>query len=265
MFCVSNIGRLSDEFYQISKIIMNNCMLLVKDHEHNMSFFRIVEVEFYVHSKSHADPYVNNNASFIKNGYWHIHNDADGYMHSLYVTIGDFHNVMGYMVIRSITDHNKRLIEGPYNVLKYVNSISDVSEIHDKIFCDEGLNIRIIVIRSPYKTRISMSPRVDLSLSNVKSTGDERFMYIMRPYRFTTIPHRLQSYKHILFLSILAEGKIAFDDLYHLFNIDQKVANEWITGFNKGRMDTTCKEFLTMNKSKLNTIRIQCQAYGLMG
>jgi hypothetical protein len=240
-------------------------MLLVKDHNGDMFFLRIVEVEFYVRSRFHSDPYMSSRKEFFKNGHWYIEYDFDGYMQSIYVTLGDCSNVAGYMIIRSVTDHHRKLIEGPYNVLKFVNSISDVSQVNNKICCDEALNVRIVVIKNEHRTPICMSPRVSLNLNDVMCTGDERFMYVMRSYRFTIVPHRLNTYKHILFLSVFAEGKIPFDDLCHLFDVDQEVAKEWLVVFDKGRKDTTCKEFLTMTKSRLDTVKTQCQAYGLMG
>lgn len=104
----------AEEFDLIANKILNGTSLIVRgparDHE-----FRIIEIEFYLHSAEHPDPFVHQSADQLDVGRWYFHKTGGSYRGGTFkglditFALGKY----GGILIRSLEQLGGELVEGP--------------------------------------------------------------------------------------------------------------------------------------------------------
>jgi hypothetical protein len=104
----------AEEFDTIADKIINGVCLVIRNgaDEH---VFRIAEIEFYLHSAEHPDPYVHQSQDQLDVGRWYFHRVGESYRGGTFkgLDITFAHGMYGGILIRSLVAADGEIIEGP--------------------------------------------------------------------------------------------------------------------------------------------------------
>jgi hypothetical protein len=176
--------------------------------------YTICELEYYMKSSAHNDPYVHCDKEQLNNETFYFHRIKnkgfkEGNFKGVDITIGNVHNSeYGGMLIRSIM-RDGTIIEGPCLVVQELmrshGDFAKVKDFHEEyIKSNPDLSIYnkaselYITDEFPLVHSCHCSPRVGLKLK-----GDDleaKIQYIMRSYRGTTMPSSLKKQKVTIIL-----------------------------------------------------------------
>ena len=145
------------------------------------NLFNITELEFYVYSSDHKDPYVHKKELQKEFGKFYVH-QKDGNYGGIDITFGDIEKeIYCGVLIRGLKSENGRFLSGPniikkeiYKILK-VSKYNELQEIVNKKIKFINKNIHKSVY---YSTRIGLKPKFEDYLKNGK--------YIYKLHRFIT-------------------------------------------------------------------------------
>ena len=173
-----------EDFMHIAKTLFNYTCLRMLD-----GTYRLVEIEFYLRSDMHPDPYVHANPEQLLSYKYYFHRHSNGtYKSGTYkgmdLTFGDADSETYFgILIRAIMDTSTgQVIEGPCNVVNHILGIYCADSIAD-MTDGEAMSIKRNVwdcILEPTdlfeRTDICVGPRIGLSAKYLE--------YQNRPYRF---------------------------------------------------------------------------------
>lgn len=177
-----NQGTCFDSYKRIAEKLMNGYVLQVR-----RKLYRIVDCEFYYHSKNHEDPYVHGHERQKEStGEWYFHGSG------LDITLSNGESYGG-ILIRGIAEikspappERADAIIGPLNVCTEIfKQIGSVVNEEPVKFCLVDMTGDLMFMRP---TQIFSVPRVGLN-GTLHNDND----YCNRPYRFLTflhLPHR---------------------------------------------------------------------------
>ena len=215
----------ADYYLKIMNYLLNQCKLVVDGNEHEL-----IELELYLHSKQHPDPFVHMNEQQMNFGTWYFHkggkrldsNFRGGTFKGLDIIFGSkTDNIYAGILIRSLCDKNNKLIEGSCNcvnhILSLVNKDNDIpgfikNHCNDlSIFNDSKNELYIKGLTSDMNISgltsnnsiIFCCPRVGLSLK--KGLPNQK-QYIMKNYRM--IQSHTQLYFDMTMLKQIKKGKV---------------------------------------------------------
>src|SRR5579871_4492522 len=122
------------DFSQFANYILNKTFISCNGHH-----LRICEIEFYLKSKEHPDPYVHDTPDQHTYGNWYFHKTGTGSYRGgtfkgLDITFGSADIAFG-VLIRSVYDSKIGIIEGP---CKSVNRILDLLEVKSIVDFTQG-------------------------------------------------------------------------------------------------------------------------------
>lgn len=178
--------------------------------------FRIAEVEAYVHSPHHADPYAHGDEGQAACGVWYFHRKGGTYKSGSFkgmdLACGDkAGNVFAGLLLRAVIDPLDKLIEGPCLVVDKILELNGKESIAafaaGRAAADllavstEGL--RLAPAAEPRCDPVRSSARVGLVLrqETTDAKGPKTHMqgrpieFCTRPYRFSTVASRLTKYR----------------------------------------------------------------------
>lgn len=166
-------------FASFANYILNKTVIIC-----NNVNLRICEIEFYLKSDDHKDPYVHDLAEqhTYSNWYFHRYNNGtykNGTFKGLDITFGDKSKAFG-ILIRSIYHPIDKIIEGPCKTVNKLLELFEVKSIMD--FTDNKtmsiFNDKLKLVEMPdYDTQtIIRGPRIGLSNKNIE--------YQNKDYRF---------------------------------------------------------------------------------
>lgn len=166
-------------------------LLNTKGIEINGVVCEIYEIEFYLQSPEHPDPFVHCHADHLTNNRWYFHkqrhNYRSGTFKGLDLTFGGESNYGG-ILIRSIRSPDLGVIEGPCRVVNYILEQLELEKISDLVPADappinayEFPRLHIVDLATPSEGRIKAGPRIGLTLKRERPRG---FEFLMKPYRF---------------------------------------------------------------------------------
>ncbi len=151
---------------QIAQILMCEYQLDIKDH-----IFSLSELEFYIYSDQHPDPYVHKNDRQKKIGKFYVH-PQDGNYGGIDFTIGDTEKyIFGGVLIRGLKrECDKKFISGPnlvkkeiYNILNIENKETEKKYEQLQNISDEQIKVvshkNDKVVRC--STRIGLKPKFE--------------------------------------------------------------------------------------------------------
>jgi len=197
-------------FYAIADIIMNYHLLRV-----DTNYFRICEIEFYLKSEIHPDPYTHCNADQLKYGTYYFHRHPNGTYKSgtfkgMDITLGD--EVSGSyfgILIRAVYNiQTEEFIEGPCNTVNAILKCLELDSI-ESLTDNTSLNVwenSSNLILQPIKRSNSKSddkvpyeeifygPRIGLG----EPTTEFHHIYVDAPYRFVIMKDQIKKKKTTL-------------------------------------------------------------------
>jgi hypothetical protein len=156
----------------------------------NKKVYKLVELEFYLYTDNHPDPYVHRNELQLKTlGNWYFHRENSAKktftLKGVDITFGTVNKDYGGILIRCIMDvETKELIEGPSKVVDQILTCNDVESVLElKELNDNDWNISNPILKlvpSTNKTRckkMMRGPRVGLKSKSEDSYLDRNYRY----------------------------------------------------------------------------------------
>lgn len=187
----------AEDFEEIAEQLLNSYVLSVFDNQ-KWTNYRICEIEFYLNSENHPDPYVHQDQQQLTINEWYFHKAKPngekykgGTFKGLDITFGK--NVYGGILIRSISEIDGKVIEGPCNVVNHVLNISGFPDITSLVDSMSSLNIFT-------NNRLKISLNSELPLKIVYACrrvglGDKKekiSVYGTAEYRFMIDPYKIK-------------------------------------------------------------------------
>lgn len=184
----------------------------------------LLEIEIYLWSDNHPDPFSHRNPIQREPGKWYFHTQgaSGAYKGGTYkgldvtFTLDGSIECYGGILIRSMSGEAQSIIEGPCKVVDYI--LEKTGQASIKSLVDSLASLDVTDRRNPIKLvarnpvgpfqpnsappTVYASPRVGLSLKRFSS---DKLDYLMRPYRFLTDPS-IKKYKNLIILAMLKEG-----------------------------------------------------------
>ena len=185
-------------FASMADRLLNECYLLV-----NNKKFRIIEIEFYLKSNHHPDPYVHSNEDQLLMDAFYFHRFKNGtYKNGNYrgldLSFGDAKtNSFFGILIRSIQDLKTLVItEGPCNVVnKFLaeygyDSIMEFTNSENLDIFENDHDFILVPTNNLHKETIFYGPRIGLS--------NKYPAYQTRKYRFVIYKNKIKKQKTTL-------------------------------------------------------------------
>lgn len=178
--------------------------------------FRIVEVEAYVHSPHHADPYAHGDEGQATCGNWYFHKKGGTYKSGSFkgmdLACGDKEsNVFAGLLLRAIIDSSEKLIEGPCLVVDKILELNGKASIADfasgrsaaelsalsteGLFLAPAVESRSHAVRSAARVGLVLREEDGGPKTPKTHMHGRPIEFCTRPYRFSTAPARLTKYR----------------------------------------------------------------------
>ena len=231
-------------FNKMAHDILNKRILIINGKPH-----RICEVEFYLYSADHIDPFTHRDKDQSVPNNWYFHKKNGTYkcgtfkgldmtFRPIVVTYNKNIGIFGGMLIRSISILNKYgqetdFIEGPCRVVDYILTSCNMPKIKDfvenygvKIQDNNGLTLIDVPDEMKlYKLEaIYNSPRVGLTLKNQQDIG-LRQKYIMQNYRYVIYPWKYKKNRKLIACQLMEQGWSS-EDILNTMNMKPKQVHE---------------------------------------
>ena len=237
--------------------------------------FRLCEIEFYLNTPGHPDPFVHCDEDQHHKCRWYFHKQngksyKSGTYKGLDITFGykDNTDVYGGILIRSIKNlDNSVFTEGSCRVVNILLETTEYTTIQELV--DNGLksNTSIDGTKLLYLEQtdtlknkvIYQGPRVGLTL---KKPSKRKYEYIMRDYRYLTYPKKTKKYRSTVILNLYYKKENIDnieDNIEDNTGCKKRFITKYINLYDKGNT-LAIKDFY--NK-RLNNSDI-CMLYGLL-
>lgn len=227
-------------FSAIAIETLQRSVLVVADREH-----RIHEIEFYLHSDAHADPYSHRSEHQRTPARWYFHRQGQGYragsFKGLDFTFGP-PSTHGGILIRSISprDDPTSLISGPSLCVDHILRATGQprAETLDRllggrrVFDPGPLALRAAAELST--DRLWATARVGLGLNRC-ATFPTMPSFVARPYRFLDRPRDIPKGRVHLVVAMRERG-LTVDEIARLTG--GKSIAPWLNAFERGRART---------------------------
>jgi len=167
-----NYDTLSDaNFPEISQTLLNKCLLVA-----NKQKFRLVEIEFYLYSPNHSDPYVHQDPDQLLLHTFYFHKFKTGTYKSgtfkgMDFTFGNTDKKVYFGILIRAIQHIKtgQVIEGPCNVVNRIlnsyqcDSIMDLTHGQNLGLFENDVGLTLVPSKSLEARTIYAGPRIGLS------------------------------------------------------------------------------------------------------
>ena len=207
-------------FADLAAYLLNDVVLHISGHPH-----RMVEIEFYLYSTEHPDPFTHCDPQQLTVDSWYFHRqNGKGYkggsFKGLDITFGA-EDVHGGIIIRSIQSlADKSLVEGPCLVVNRILELTaqdSIANLVAQLLEEQGDKDQTLpschLESSLYISPVSKSfaqqtllkgPRVGLTLKRASGENWER--YLMANYRFVAATVGVKKYRNHLIVELLHDG-----------------------------------------------------------
>lgn len=200
-------------FQQIAAQLLNRTIFRVAGREH-----RLIEIEFYYHGPTHADPFAHCNPLQVNLGRWYFHKTGNsfrgGSFKGLDLTFGDGTS-HGGILFRGLETGDGRVVDGPSLLVDHLlqltgqDSVATLdSLIHADLAWKSGGLLELAPGTVASDRRIRTSARVGLSLKKRQPhQNDPAFEFLFRRYRYLSEPIRTAKGRVLLALARLLDGE----------------------------------------------------------
>lgn len=200
------------ELTRIARYLQNHVLIRAKGRP-----IRIAEVEAYLHSAKHPDPFVHRAAEQEKHCHWYVHKRGsahkEGKWKGLDITFGAEGTHQGGFLIRGMSaiDEQGHYVDGPSRCVDELLKLLGKSTAGDLAKSLHGVITKesspeLYLESSPFLQfgEWCAAPRVGLSLAN--ESLEERKYYLQRLYRFHICPDQTKNDSKLIFLSLVTQG-----------------------------------------------------------
>ncbi|CAE8716239.1 unnamed protein product [Polarella glacialis] len=188
---------------------MNGWDLLIAGRRH-----LLVEIEAYVHSSAHPDPYTHGDEGQLCFGAWYFHKKGGSYKSGSFKGLDlacgcAGREVYAGLLVRSVMDaQSSDVTEGPCLVVDRILKLTGKSSIADLVagraaaqLPADGLQgqLQLVSAAAPRNARLWKAPRVGLVLreegAGATHSEGRPVQFCARCYRFSTVPQRLRKWR----------------------------------------------------------------------
>jgi 3-methyladenine DNA glycosylase Mpg len=233
--------------------------------------FLISEIEFYLKSRAHDDPFTHGVDEQQRSCRWYFHRQGHSYRGGTYkgldVTFGN-DNAAGGILIRSVlpidarslsvAQQRKSLIQGPCCVVNRILELLDVDSVQALVDTVLGGNVaRVDDVESQLRieTRradddhfdVVRSARVGLNLTKRNVPLATQLDYVMRRYRYATFTRALAKGRALLVAGCLVDGTPS-NRLAERVNTSNAVLQRWV-GLYRGAAQLSAADALAKARS----------------
>jgi len=279
-----------DIFYDTAKRLLSETILTINDQPHVLA-----EIEFYYKGKNHNDVFTHGDPLQATFGHWYFHKTGSGYKGGTYkgldITFGGQGGAYGGILIRSIAtcSEPRKVIEGPCKVVDHILSTCDessiasfvescfpdspdsppIADVSSKLYIsssksdgseeeEKEKDKEIEKEKEEKEKEVYRSARFGLSL---RQTREDNARFIMRPYRFVSIPSLLKKGKpHLIVCIHHVDGKTAAE-ISKITKTNQKTVDRYLDFFQTGKEKKPDKWI--EERKTLNTQAV-CELYGAL-
>lgn len=248
-------GKLIKRFYEIADILLNKSIL-----QTNIFHYRISEIEFYIKSGNHQDPFTHCHPEQLSFGSCCFHRTSrrlkssykGGKYQGLDLTLGDGENFAGVLIRRICPVTSDGHIDGPSLVVDQILKDYQVDSISTLISHYQD-PVQLLYQDKLESKPIYMGPRVGLKLKSNQVT-EENIHYFFKPFRCLTDPQKTNKDKNRLFLNQSYNIEHVASD----FKISKIKAQKYIHWYQQGK---NLDLFFCM-KANANSVQKQCELLG---
>ena len=232
---------------------------------------RLVELEAYLYSEAHPDPFTHRHELQQTNGRWYFHRMGNSGAASQAYKNGSFRgldlsfggeNAWGGILIRSIETPDG-IIDGPCLCVNHVLAVSkldQVKQLDELVFPMVAWNAKNPLCLQPASgcgKEIYRTGRVGLTLKK-SSTQTVHAQYLLRRYRMLTEPRRVRKGRAHLIAALLEDGS-SLDQVKELTGSPKRTIEKYAAWLKEGA-SLGLEEF----RSASIGARELCQLHGLL-
>jgi hypothetical protein len=187
----------ADEFPAAAEEILNGYNLSIGG-----SIYRIIEIEFYIHSADHPDPYVHKSRDQLTCAQWYFHKRGGSYVGGTFrgLDITFAPGAYGGILIRAMIAPSGAVIEGPCNCVCEILRVLGANHIRDLVPRLGDVHTEpLALVACARVAPIYASARVGLN----RQTAPD---YCDRPYRYTSEPSKIKKNRKSIIAGMRAEG-----------------------------------------------------------
>jgi hypothetical protein len=223
--------------------------------------FRVAEVEFYVRSAAHPDPFAHAHPVQRNWGRWYFHRTGaahrGGSFKGLDLTLGDPDAAVG-VLLRTVVAPDGAVIDGPSRLVDTLLSLTAAATV-------AGLDARLGDAFDPTAdvwlreaagrgADVFTTARVGLSLKRAAAVPAMP-RYVGRPYRFLTEPRRIGPGRPQLVCALHAAGADP-KTIRTISGIAPAVIARYTAAFDAGRFDRDFARFVGVELSAVERCRL---------
>ncbi|MCA9070861.1 MAG: hypothetical protein KDA84_18155 [Planctomycetaceae bacterium] len=223
---------------------------------------QIAELEFYLQSCHHPDPFTHCDPMQQEFGRWYFHRSGGTYRNGSFkgfdLTFGS-PDAFGGIMIRSLTTPDGQLINGPSLCVDHLlrrTSTNHVAELDQAVggrpVWDSASPIHLSVDEEPTPVKLFATARVGLSLK--RNVDEQAKQFVLKRYRFLSEPRRIAKGRVYLVLALNAQG-VAEDEICQLTGSPKRSVGRWVEQFESGRA-ADFSEFIGANLDSLALCRL---------
>lgn len=245
-------------FDEIAEKLLNSFRVVINGRAH-----RFEEIEFYCYYGIHQDPFSHCNPLQQSCGKWYFHKNGQSYRGGSYkgvdLTFGEENKGFGGILIRAVEDLTaQKLVEGPSLTVDHILSLCDVPTIAEFVKMNgiDATNNGKFHIRyddTIAKRKVFKTPRVGLTL---KKADEEHAKYVMKSYRYLTLPKQTKKGKIQLVLALYRQGS-KVSEIAKLTGSTEGKIQSYIKAFEAGKT----KKVMDFAQQSLDNEAI-CSLYG---
>jgi|GEM_PF-5040347 len=200
------------ELPRIARYLQNHVLIMAKGRP-----IRIMEVEAYLNSPGHPDPFVHGAIEQEKHCLWYVHKRGDtcleGPRKGLDITFGADGSHKGGFLVRGFgaLDEPGHYVDGPSKCVDEILRILGISSANQLAQLAQGAiakaNSPALYLESNPFLQFGewcAAPRVGLSLQ--QDGLDERLQFVEKLYRYHLSPDQTKNESKVLFLSLVTQG-----------------------------------------------------------
>ncbi len=227
-------------FTVVADRLLNGTQLLVAGQP-----YRLIEIEFYLFTTDHPDPFSHRNPLQLQCGRWCFHRTGGSYRNGSFkgldLSVGNS-TAFGGILIRSILKPDGTLINGPSRCVDHLLSVlrmGSVAEL-DRVLAGrlawDGDNPLSLWRSDALEHReIIRTARVGLSLKRAKAAS-AMTRYLMLPYRFLSEPWKIGKGKRHTVLAMHIGGD-DMDKIRRVTGCPRTCIQRYIEAFEAGRRE----------------------------
>ena len=223
---------------------------------------RLIEVEAYLHSATHPDPFAHRHPVQLTAGRWYFHRTGGSYrggsFKGLDLTFGNGAAFGGFL-LRGLETPDGRIIDGPSLLVDHLLRETGCRTVAELDRAAESADSPLsLVAVEPEVREVWRSLRVGLSLKKkVFAPNDVSVTYLRQPYRYLTDPRRTKKGKPHAVLPLLTMG-IRHEEITAITGCPLAAVKRYAEAYDAGKTERSVEGYYGRELSTTDL----CRLYG---